>query len=407
MGSFTYTARNGSGQLVRGTVSAGDKSGASKTLVSQGLRPILIKAEMKSNSLDKISILSLGKKVKTKDLVIFTRQLSTMINAGVPMVRSLATLQAQTDNKYFKSRLAQVAKKVESGVSLGDALGDHPDVFSNVYVNMVRAGEAGGILDDILKKLALQQEKDAAIRAKVKSASTYPAVLFGITIIAFFALTMFVVPKIGAMIINLGGPDAVLPIQTKIMLAVSEFMRNQWYILLAVFIGGPIALARWRKTEKGRQKFDAFLLKVPIIKVIIAKVAIARFSRIFASLMAAGVTVLEAIDVTAKAIGNYVIEQELVNAAREVRAGKQLSEPLSESKLFPPIVSQMLAVGEETGQTDTILVKVADFYEEEVDSLVGSLSSIIEPLMIVVMGGMVGLIAASVIGPISSLTQNL
>jgi type II secretory pathway component PulF len=186
------------------------------------------------------------------------------------------------------------------------------------------------------------------------------------------------------------------------MLAVSKFMRHQWYVIVA-FIGGPIALNRWRKTPSGRKKFDAILLKIPVLKIIITKVAIARFARIFASLMGAGVSVLEALEVTAGAIGNSVIERELLNAAKEVKGGKQLSQPLSQSKLFPPIVSQMLKVGEETGQTDTILVKVADFYEEEVDSVVNSLSSILEPIMICVMGAMVGLIAASVLGPITSL----
>jgi type IV pilus assembly protein PilC len=255
--------------------------------------------------------------------------------------------------------------------------------------------------------LAQQQEKDASIRAKVKSATTYPLVLLGITVIAFFVLTIFVVPKIGALVTNLGGPNAKLPPQTVAMLTVSKFMRHQWYLILALFIGGPIFLNRWRKTPNGRKKFDAILLKIPIIKVIITKVAIARFARIFASLMGAGVSVLEALQVTAQAIGNSVIEQELLKAAKEVKGGKQLSQPLSQSGLFPPIVSQMLKVGEETGQTDTILVKVADFYEEEVDTVVNSLSSILEPVMIVVMGAMVGLIAASVLGPITSLNQSI
>jgi type IV pilus assembly protein PilC len=290
---------------------------------------------------------------------------------------------------------------------LGDSFAKHPSTFSPIYVNMVRAGEAGGILDDILKKLAQQQEKDASIRAKVKSATTYPLVLLGITVIAFFVLTIFVVPKIGALVTNLGGPNAKLPPQTVAMLAVSKFMRQQWYLILAAFIGGPIFINKWRKTPNGRKKFDAILLKIPVLKIIITKVAIARFARIFASLMGAGVSVLEALQVTAQAIGNSVIEQELLNAAKEVRGGKQLSQPLSESKTFPPIVSQMLKVGEETGQTDTVLVKVADFYEEEVDTVVNSLSSILEPVMIVVMGAMVGLIAASVLGPITSLNQSI
>jgi type IV pilus assembly protein PilC len=407
MSSFVYTARNPAGQIIKGSVNAANKDSASQALVNQGLSPILIKLEGKEGTAGRKGILKFGGKVKSRDLVIFTRQLSTMVSAGVPLARSLATLQAQSESKKLKEQLGAVVKDVESGIALADALEKHPTTFSAIYVNMVRAGEAGGILDDIMKKLALQEEKDASIRSKVKSATTYPLVLLIITIMAFFVLTIFVVPKIGDLVTNLGGPNAKLPPQTSAMLAVSKFIRHQWYLVAAIFIGGPIFLNRWRKTPAGKKKFDAFILKVPVLKIIITKVAIARFARIFASLMGAGVSVLESLQVTAQAIGNSVIEQELLRAAREVKEGKQLSQPLSESKLFPPIVSQMLRVGEETGQTDTILIKVADFYEEEVDSVVNSLSSILEPIMIVVMGAMVGLIAASVIGPITSLNQSI
>jgi len=345
--------------------------------------------------------------VKSKDLVLFTRELSTMISAGVALPKSLNTLADQTQNKYFKQVVTSVKHDVESGSPLGDAMAKFPRVFSDVYVNMVRAGESGGILDEIMKKLAQQQEKDAAIRAKVKSATTYPLVLLVITIVAFFVLTIFVVPKIGDLVLNLGGPHAKLPPQTVAMLAVSKFIRHQWYIVAAVMVGGPMLFNRWRKTPKGKQKFDAILLKIPVLKVIVTKVAIARFARTFASLMGAGVTVLESLEVTSRALGNYVISQELIKAANEVREGRQLSQALEKSSLFPPIVSQMLSVGEETGKTDVVLVKVAEFYEEEVDAVVNSLSSILEPVMIVVMGSMVGLIAASVIGPITSLNQSI
>jgi type IV pilus assembly protein PilC len=407
MASFSYTARNPQEQIVKGIVSAVNREAAMQTIVKQGLKPVLVKEEGQSGATAKKKILAFGGKVKSHDLVIFTRQLSTMVSAGVPIVGALSTLRDQVENKRFKDQLSSVVKDVESGLSLGDALAKHPSTFSPIYVNMVKAGETGGILDDILKKLATQQEKDASIRAKVKSATTYPLVLLAITIIAFFVLTIFVVPKIGDLVTNLGGPNAKLPPQTAAMMAVSKFMRHQWYVIVAAFIAGPIFINRWRKTPNGRKKFDAILLKLPVIKIVITKVAIARFARIFASLMGAGVSVLEALEVTAQAIGNAEIEKELLNAAKEVKGGKQLSQPLSQSKLFPPIVSQMLKVGEETGQTDTILVKVADFYEEEVDAVVNSLSSILEPIMICVMGAMVGLIAASVLGPITSLNQSI
>jgi type IV pilus assembly protein PilC len=403
MADYSYEAVNAHGQHVNGTITATSRDEAIKNLREQGNRPLTVKeGKAKSGGINLAR-----NKVKSKELVIFTRELSTMISAGVALPKSLDTLAGQSENKYFKQVVNGIKHDVESGSPLADGMAKYPRVFSDVYVNMVRAGEAGGILDEIMKKLAIQQEKDAAIKAKVKSATTYPLVLLTITIIAFFVLTIFVVPKIGDLVLNLGGPNAKIPPQTQAMLAVSKFLRHQWYIVLLVLIGGPIVFNRWRRTPKGKQKFDAILLKVPVIKVIVTKVAIARFARTFSSLMGAGVTVLESLEVTSHALGNYVIAQELTKAATEVREGRQLSQALAKSQLFPPIVSQMLSVGEETGKTDVVLVKVAEFYEEEVDAVVGSLSSILEPVMIVVMGSMVGLIAASVIGPITSLNQSI
>lgn len=403
MADYSYEAVNAHGQHVNGTITATSRDEAIKNLREQGNRPLTVKeGKAKSGGINLAR-----NKVKSKELVIFTRELSTMISAGVALPKSLDTLAGQSENKYFKQVVNGIKHDVESGSPLADGMAKYPRVFSDVYVNMVRAGEAGGILDEIMKKLAIQQEKDAAIKAKVKSATTYPLVLLTITIIAFFVLTIFVVPKIGDLVLNLGGPNAKIPPQTQAMLAVSKFLRHQWYIVLLVLIGGPIVFNRWRRTPKGKRKFDAILLKVPVIKVIVTKVAIARFARTFSSLMGAGVTVLESLEVTSHALGNYVIAQELTKAATEVREGRQLSQALAKSQLFPPIVSQMLSVGEETGKTDVVLVKVAEFYEEEVDAVVGSLSSILEPVMIVVMGSMVGLIAASVIGPITSLNQSI
>lgn len=405
MAKFNYTALNKEGKKITGTIEASNASIAARTLQQKDLRPITLQPFKSHVSLSKLSITT--KKVGLKDLVIFTRQLSTMINAGVPLAKSLATLRAQTENETFKKCIAQVSKDVEGGMPFADAIEKHPQVFSPIYINMVRAGEAGGILDTILKKLALQQEKDARIRGKFKSAMTYPAILFSITIIVFMILMVFVMPRIGSIIKDLGGEDATLPILTQIMLAISGFMVNQWYIMLILVVGGTYLLRRYIKTPAGRQKKDELLLKLPVLSMIIRKVAIARFARTFASLIGAGVTVIESLEVTAKAIGNTVIEKELMNASEEVTNGSQLSEPLANSKVFPPIVSQMMAIGEETGQTGEILVKVADFYEEEVDATVDSLSSILEPIMIVVMGVMVGLIAASVIGPISNLSTQI
>jgi type IV pilus assembly protein PilC len=404
---FDYTAVNRQNKTVSGQLDAASKEAVSQLLAKQGYKPLLIKQHKSGFDPNNIQISLGGKKVKSKDLVVFTRQLATMINAGVPLVRSLATLRSQTESKKMQEVLEQVSKDVESGINFADSLEKHKDVFGPIYTNMVRAGEAGGILDEILKRLALQQEKDASIRRKIKGAMTYPTVLLGITVIAFFALMLVVVPKIGKIITDLSDGAAGLPVYTQFMLSVSDFLVDYWYIILGLMAAGVFFLRRYIKTPKGKLQLDTLLLKIPVVKTLVTKVAIARFARIFSSLMGAGVSVLDSINITAAAIGNKVIERELLGASKAVTAGQQLSEPLSQSPIFPPIVAQMLAVGEETGQTDTILIKVADFYEEEVDTLVDSMSSIIEPLMIVVMGGMVGLIAASVLGPISSLSQNI
>ncbi len=399
---FAYTAVTKDGKTVQGTADASSREGLVSLLSGQGLRPVVIK-EGKTTTKNKGG----GKKVKNRDLVIFTRQLSTMISAGVPLTRAMNTLQEQTESKNFKEALTMIMKEIEGGQPLGDTLAKHPRIFSDVYVNMVRAGEAGGILDDILKRLASQVEQDSSIKKKIKSAMTYPVVLIGITVLAFFGIMFFVIPQLGAILVDLGGPDAELPIYTQVLLDLSSFMKSNAILIFAVIGASVFFGKRYIKTPKGKYQFHSLLLRIPLIKTVVTKIAIARFSRTFASLMSAGVGVLDALEVTGAAIGNKVIEAELKEAARAIKNGKQLSEPLSTSKHFPPIVAQMLAIGEETGQIDTILIKVADFYEEEVGNTIESLSSIIEPIMIVFLGGMVGIIAASVMGPIASLSQNV
>jgi type IV pilus assembly protein PilC len=314
-------------------------------------------------------------------------------------------MHAQTESPGLKKHLTQISKDVEGGMAFADALEKHSEAFNPIYVNMIRAGEAGGILDEILKKLAIQQEKDAAIRAKFKSAMTYPTVLITITVLVFIALMTVVVPKVGTIIADLTGGD--LPTITKVMLGISHVLINFWFVHIGVIVGTTIYLRKFLKTAKGRKTRDQLLLKLPGINIIVTKIVVARFSRIFASLMGAGVTVLDSLEITAKAVGNAVVEKELLEGAKAVANGEPLSVSLSKSAVFPPIVSQMLSIGEETGQTDTVLIKVADFYEEEVDAAVDGLSSILEPILIVVMGGMVGLIAVSVIGPISSLANKI
>ncbi len=402
MANFQYSAQGTDGKLVSGNVEAADRDAALLAITKQGLKPVSIKEAKKE-----LSLSIGGGKVKSTDLVIFTRQLSTMVSAGVPLLRALSTLGQQSESKALSTVLEQIAKDVESGMPLGDSFGKHPKVFNDVYVNMVKAGEAGGILDDILKRLAVQQEKNDSMRKKVKSAMTYPTVLMVITIGAFFGLMFFVVPTIGKILKDLGGADAELPMITQVMLGISSFMRNYWYIMFGGIAAIVFGLRYYLSTPQGKSNFHHIIIRVPAIGPIITKVAVARFARTFASLIGAGVSVLEALRVTGEAIGNEAFKEALKKGAADVKGGQQLSDSLAKGKMFPGIVPQMLSVGEETGQTDQILVKVADFYEEEVDTAIDGISSVIEPVMIVIMGGMVGLIAASVMGPISSLSQNI
>ena len=404
MDQFSYTATK-DGKTVYGTVSATSKNEAINSLRKQGAHPLVVKKN--SVNRDLLSKFSFNKKVGLKDLAVFTRQLSTMVSAGVPLARALNTLQIQASSTYFKTIIGDIGKNVESGLTLAEGFSKHPNIFSDVYVNMVKAGEAGGILDEILKRLASQIERDSSMRKKIKSAMTYPIVILVVTVVAFFGIMIFIMPKISTILTDLGGEDAELPIYTQAMLSTSDFLRAN-FVLIAIVAGVALFfLRRYIKTARGKYQFHKLLLKMPVIKVVVIKIAIARFSRTFASLMAAGVGVLDALEVTGGAIGNKVIEKELIEAAKNVKNGKQLSESLSGSSHFPPIVSQMLAVGEETGKIDSILVKVADFYEEEVAATIDGLSSIIEPIMIIFLGAAVGLIAASVMGPIASLSKNI
>lgn len=403
MPTFTYTATNAEDKPVKGTIEGLNRDSVVESLNSQGLRPsqvTLITGGKKTGGMFK-------KKVKLADLVLFTRQLSTMVSAGVPLMRALSTLQAQTNSDRLKDIIGEIVKDVQGGSQLADALEKHTDTFSDIYVNMVRAGEAAGIVDDILKRLATQVEKSSSMRKKIKGAMTYPLVLLSLTVVAFFGLMIFVIPQIGGVLKGLGGPDAQLPALTQGMLDISDVMVSKWYL----FVGGIAALVfgtrAYIKTPAGRHQLHTFILKVPIAGMLTTKIAVASFTRTFSALTGAGVSVVEALKVTARSLGNDLFRQELEKAASEVINGRQLSQALEGSKFFPVIVSQMLSVGEETGQTDTILVKVAEFYEEEVDTAIASMSSLLEPIMIVIMGSAVGLIAAGVMGPIASMGQNV
>lgn len=406
MPTFNYVATSErNNKTSKGTLDAPDEAGVVEMLKKQNLRPLSITPEKKSSSL--FGSLLRSKKVKSDDLVIFTRQLSAMVGAGVPLLRSLNSLEQHSESIALREILVTVIRDVEGGSSLASALQKHPNTFSDVYVNMVRAGETAGILDDILKRLALQQEKNATIRKKIKGAMTYPMVLLVITVLAFFGLMLFVIPKIGEIIGSLGGPDAELPMLTQVMLGTSQFLLQFGVFVIIAGVAAVMMFLRYIKTPTGKKMFHTFVLKVPAVNGIIRKVVVARFARTFSALSGAGVTIIESMTVTAHALGNVVYEESLIDAVDKVKNGQQLSRVLEKAGLYPAIVSQMLAVGEETGQTDVVLVKVAEFYEEEVDTAINSLSSIIEPIMIVIMGSAVGLIAASVMGPIANLANQI
>lgn len=406
MPTFEYVATSDvTSKITKGTLEATDETVVMEALKKQNLRPLSITNAKKSSP-------TLGKffnsnKVKSDDLVIFTRQLSAMVSAGVPLLRSLNSLEQHSESSALKNILVNVIKDVEGGAALGDALAKYPRTFSDVYINMVRAGETAGILDEILKRLAIQQEKNATIRKKVKGAMTYPMVLLVITILAFFGLMMFVIPQIGDIIKQIAGDDAELPPLTQFMLGISSFLLSYGVFVIIGMIGAIIGLVRYIRTPPGRKLFHTIALRTPAVNSIIRKVIVARFARTFSALSGAGVSIIETMTVTAHALGNAVYEESLLNAVDKVKNGEQLSRVLEDDGLYPAIVSQMLAVGEETGQTDVVLVKVAEFYEEEVDTAISSISSIIEPVMIVIMGSAVGLIAASVLGPITGLANQI
>ncbi len=385
MATFAYKARSRQGEILEDEIEGNDPMSVATTLRQQGLLVI----DVKEQSVGQKDILEPFKKVKLNDLVVFTRQFATMINAGLPIVRALYVLSEQTSNKKLKETLDDVRKEVEAGLALSEALEKHPKVFSKLYTEMVRAGEIGGILDDVFLRVAGQLEKDQELRRKVKSALTYPIVVLVLAILAASFMLIFIVPIFAQMFEDLGG---TLPLPTRIAMGLSDVMTSIWGVLVyAGMIGGVIFFLRWRKTENGRKAVDPAMLKIPArIGDIVQKVALARFARTLGTLSAAGVPILQSLEITATSSGNYVIEKALLKSREAIREGLPIYQPLEEEWVFPPMVTRMIAVGEETGDIDGMLAKIAQFYESEVDAAVKALTSIIEPLMIVVVGAIVG-----------------
>ena len=385
MATFAYRARNRQGEVLQDQIEGADSMAVASELRQQGLLVI----DIKEQGVAQRDILEPFKRVKLGDLVIFSRQFATMINAGLPIVRALYILSEQTENPKLKEVVVQVRKDVEAGLALSEALEKHPKVFDRLYVEMVRAGEIGGILDGVLLRVADQLENDQELRRKVKSAMTYPIIVLVLAVLAASFMLIFIVPVFATMFEDLGG---TLPLPTRVAMGISDVLTSIFgLILYAALIGGVIFFLRWKNTESGRKVWGRVSLKLPVkIGDVIQKVALARFARTLGTLSAAGVPILQAIEITASSSGNWVMENALLKSRDAIREGIPIYKPLEDEPVFPPMVTRMIAVGEETGDIDGMLTKIAEFYESEVDATVKALTSIIEPLMIVVVGGIVG-----------------
>jgi type IV pilus assembly protein PilC len=326
-------------------------------------------------------------RVGVKDISVFTRQFATMINAGLPMVQCLDILSQQTEKEFFKVSIAKIMTDVEGGSTLGEAMGRHPKIFNSLFVNMVEAGEAGGILDVILMRLAQFLEKLDALQRKVKGALTYPAVVGVVCTGASIFMLMFIIPTFAKMFTDFGGE---LPLPTRIVIGISDFLRDYWWALGAGVAGAIVGFQRYYKTESGRLTCDKLMLKVPILGDVVRKGSVARFTRTLGTLISSGVPILQGLEITAKTAGNKVVERAVMATRESISQGNTISEPLKECGVFPPMVTSMIAVGEQTGALDEMLDKIASFYDSEVDTAVEALTAIIEPVMIVVMGVVVG-----------------
>jgi type IV pilus assembly protein PilC len=383
--TFAYKARTRQGEILQDQIEGPDKMAVASQLRQQGLLVI----DVKEQGVAQKDILEPFKKVKAADIVVFTRQFATMINAGLPIVRALYVLSEQTENPKLTEVVTAVRKDVEAGLALSEALEKHPKVFSRLYVEMVRAGEIGGILDGVLLRIADQLEDDQELRRKVKSAMTYPTIVLVLAVLAASFMLIFIVPIFARMFEDLGG---TLPLPTRVAMGVSGILTSIFGVFIyGALIGGVVFFLRWKTTENGRKWWGKVSLKLPVkIGDVIQKVALARFARTLATLSAAGVPILQAIEITATSSGNWVVENALLKTRDAIREGIPIYKPLENEPVFPPMVTRMIAVGEETGDLDGMLTKIAEFYESEVDATVKALTSIIEPLMIVVVGGIVG-----------------
>ena len=394
MATYVFKAMDLTGAKAGGEVDADSKQAVADQLKFRGLIVLDISDKHSSREIN----IKFLQRVKPDELTIFSRQLATMVSSGMTILRSLYVLEAQTESDLLKETIVKVRKDVEAGLPLSDALERHPKIFSPLYVAMTRSGETGGMLDQSLLRVADQLEKDAALRRQVKAAMAYPTVVLSFAFLVLIALVAFLVPVFIGVFEQFGGD---LPLITKFTVSLSDLMTSYWWAMIAGTVGSVIGFRRFIRTDRGRALWDRFKLRIPMkIGDIVQKIALARWSRTLSALVSAGVPLLQALDITAKTAGNRVVEDAMHAVIQSVKSGGSISDPLKASPVFPGMVSHMVGVGEETGALDTMLTKIADFYEDQVNAAVKQLTSILEPVMIVIVGGMVGFIVISMYLPL-------
>jgi len=403
MAEFAYEARARSGEIRKGVREAENEAAVQTWLRGQQLTPIRVGPKKKGFD---FKSLQFGSGVSTQDIVKFTRQFATMIDAGLPLVQCLDILANQEPNPTFKLALRDIKNTVEQGSTFSDALRRHPAIFDDLFTNLVQAGEAGGILDTIMNRLAVYIEKRAKLARQVKGAMTYPSAVMVILAVVIFVLMTFVIPAFEGMFAEFGAKDA-LPGLTKVVIAFSRGFVSALPFTIGGSIGLVYAIIRINRTPKGKRAIHRLLLKLPVMGPVLQKIAVARFTRTLGTLLSSGVPILDALDIVAKTAGNMIIEEGLIYTRIKISEGKNMAEPLTEANIFPPIVVQMVAVGEQTGALDTMLNKVADFYEEEVDVAIAALTSLLEPFMMVIVGAVVGVVLMAMHLPIFSLAGSI
>lgn len=391
---YLWEGRNRNNQIQKGQMESASEEAVRAQLNRLRIAPTKIKKKPK-DLLENVSFLQ--PKVKEKDIMVFARQFSTMIDAGLPIIQCMDILQSQQENATFKKMLKSIKDQVESGSTLADALKKYPKHFDNLFINMVAAGEAGGILDVILKRLAGYMEKAARLKRKVKGAMVYPAITIFVAVVVVAIILVFVIPVFQEMFADFG---SALPGPTLLVIAMSEFVKDNLHLIIGALIIFFFAFRKYYKTDKGRLTVDAMVLKLPVFGMLLRKVAVAKFTRTMGTMLASGVAILEALDIVAKTAGNRIVEKAIYSVRSGIAEGRTMADPLQASGVFPPMVCQMIAVGESTGALDAMLEKIADFYDEEVDQAVENLTAMIEPAMIIFLGVVVGGLIVSMYLPI-------